>query len=171
MTKLKPITTPRRSAAAALAALALLAGCDLQNMAELREGTSTEADVRQRFGEPESVWETPEGRVFEYNRQPAGRVNYQIVIGTDGRMTKLRQLLEPANFARVQPGMPAHELRRLLGKPATVTPYPLKGETEWDWHWTQAPNTPMVFTAVVDRDLRVLRAASAHDRSTEAQMK
>ena len=32
-----------------------LPGCDPQNIKELEEGLSTEADVRARFGEPEEV--------------------------------------------------------------------------------------------------------------------
>ena len=104
-------------------ALALcLAGCDPQRISELEEGVATEADVRARFGEPEAVWDAPEGRVFEYNRQPQGQKNYMITIGTDGKMRALRQVLTPANFAKVTPGMPMEALRKLLGKPARRTP-------------------------------------------------
>ena len=31
------------------------------------------------------------------------------------------------------------DLRKLLGKPAKVTPYALKRETEWEWRWLQPP--------------------------------
>ncbi|REM69030.1 outer membrane protein assembly factor BamE, partial [Mycobacterium tuberculosis] len=83
-----------------------LAACDSKNISELEEGVSTEADVRARFGQPENVWDAPNGgRVFEYNRQPAGQKNYMITIGPDGKMSALRQVLTPENFAKVQPGM------------------------------------------------------------------
>jgi len=154
--------------AAGLAAIMLLAaGCDPQRIKELEEGVSTEADVRQRFGEPENVWDAPNGRILEYNRQPQGQKNYMITIGADGKMSALRQVLTPENFAKVRPGMPMEELRRLLGKPAKVTPYALKRETEWDWRWVQPPNSPMVFTAVLNDDQRVVRSGSTADRSTE----
>lgn len=42
--------------ASALALLTLLAGCDDQRIKELEEGVSTEAQVRERFGEPERIW-------------------------------------------------------------------------------------------------------------------
>ena len=147
-----------------------LLGCDPQRIRELEEGVSTEADVRARFGEPERVWPAPGGaRTFEYNRQPQGQKNYMITIGADGRMSALRQVLTPQNFAQVQPGMAAEELRRLLGKPAKRTPYPLRSEAEWEWRWLQPPNTAMVFTAVLDQqEQRVLRSGSSHDRSVEA---
>ena len=149
-------------------ALALLAGCDPQRIDRLEEGVSTEADVRAQFGEPEAVWDAPGGRVLEYNRQPAGQKNYMITIGADGRMSALRQVLTPENFARVRPGMPMEELRKLLGKPAKVTRYALKQETEWEWRWMQPPNTAMVFTAVLNDQQYVLRSGSSPDRGVEA---
>ncbi|MDA7416669.1 outer membrane protein assembly factor BamE [Xenophilus arseniciresistens] len=158
--------------AAISAALAGLVACDPQRIRELEEGVSTEADVRARFGEPEAIWdagpEGPPGRVFEYNRQPAGQKNYMITIGADGKMAALRQVLAPAYFARVQPGMPMEELRKLLGRPAKVTPYALKRETEWEWRWVQAPNSDMVFTAVLNEQQYVVRSGSTPDRRAEA---
>lgn len=154
------------------AALAGLVGCDPQRIRELEEGVSTEADVRARFGEPEAIWDAPPGapagRVFEYNRQPAGQKNYMITIGPDGKMAALRQVLTPENFARVQPGMAMEDLRKLLGKPAKVTPYSLKRETEWEWRWVQPPHQDMVFTAVLNEQQYVVRSGSSPDRRTEA---
>ena len=155
-------------AAALLVATACLVGCDPQRIKELEEGVSTEADVRTQFGEPENVWDVPNGRVFEFNRQPQGQKNYMITIGADGKMSSLRQVLTPENFAKVQPGMGAEDLRKMLGKPAKRTPYPLKNQTEWEWRWLQPPNTPMVFTATLNDDQRVVSSGSSHDRSTEA---
>ena len=151
-----------------LGAVLSLLGCDSQRIEKLEEGVSTEADVRKAFGEPEAVWESPAGQVFEYNRQPAGQKNYMITIGPDGKMSALRQVLTPENFARVQPGMAMEDLRRLLGKPARRTPYPLKNETAWEWRWLQPPNSPMVFVATLNDDQRVVRSGSSPDRSTEA---
>lgn len=150
------------------ALMALIGGCDNQAIRELEEGVSTEADVRARFGEPENVWDSPTGRVFEYNRQPQGQKNYMITIGPGGKMAALRQVLTPENFARVQPGMAMEDLRKLLGKPAKVTPYAIKRETEWEWRWLQPPNSPMVFTATLNDDQRVVRSGTAADRSVEA---
>ncbi|MDM0083684.1 outer membrane protein assembly factor BamE [Variovorax sp. J31P179] len=163
-------TTIRRGLAALLLLTNMLwlFGCDPRRISELEEGVSTEADVRARFGEPENVWDTPAGRVFEYNRQPQGQKNYMITIGADGKMSALRQVLTPENFAKVAPGMPVEEVRRMLGKPAKRTPYPLKQQTEWDWRWVQPPNSPMVFSVTVDEAQRVVSAGSSPDRSVEA---
>jgi len=150
--------------ASASALLLALAGCDQQAIKELEEGVSTEADVRARFGEPEKIWDAPDGgRTFEYNRQPAGHRNYMITIGTDGKMSALRQVLTPQNFAKVQPGMMMEEVRKMLGKPARITPFELKGEVAYDWRYLESPNTHMVFTVFFDRDYRVLRTGSVVD--------
>jgi SmpA/OmlA family protein len=149
---------------AGVLALLTLAACDPQRIRELEEGVSSEADVRARFGQPENIWDGPGGeRIFEYNRQPSGHVNYMIGIGPDGKMTSLRQVLNPANFAKVQPGMMMEDVRRLLGKPMKRTPYPLKNEVAWDWRYMQPPNTSMVFTVWFGPDYRVLRTSSAPD--------
>ena len=156
-----------------------LAGCDQQRIDELEEGVATEADVRARFGEPEKIWDArdmaslpqpgaaaePGARTLEYNRQPQGSANYMITIGPDGRMTALRQVLTPQNFARVLPGMPMETVRKMLGKPMKVTPYALKQETHYDWRYLNPPSTPMIFTAVMDPDLRVLRTMSMEAES------
>ena len=156
-----------------------LAGCDQARIQELEEGVATEADVRARFGVPEKVWEAsdmaslpmpgaaaePGARTLEYNRQPAGNVNYMITIGADGRMTALRQVLSPQNFARVLPGMPMETVRKMLGKPMKVTPYALKRETHYDWRYLNPPNTAMVFTVVFDADLRVTGTGSVDEES------
>lgn len=148
--------------ASVLAAITLLAGCDDQRIKELEEGLSTEIDVRQRFGEPEHIWLEADGsRTLEYNRQPAGRRNYMITIGTDGKMSALRQVLAPHNFEKVQPGMTQEQVRRLLGKPAKQMTYALKQETEWDWNWNDPPARDMIFTVVFGSDGRVRRSGSA----------
>ncbi len=150
--------------AIACALLALLPGCDNQRIKELEEGVSTEADVRARFGEPEKVWDGADNaRIFEYNRQPAGHQNYMITIGADGKMAALRQVLTPANFVKVQPGMMMEEVRRALGKPAKITPYELKKEIVYDWRYIEAPNTALVFSVTFNPDLKVLRTGSSPD--------
>jgi len=147
--------------ASALALLTLLAGCDDQRIKELEEGVSTEAQVRERFGEPERIWPEDGGaRTLEYNRQPAGQRNYMITIGADGKMSALRQVLAPHHFEKVQPGMAQEQVRRLLGKPAKRITYDLKQETEWDWNWGDGPRH-MIFTVVFGPDGTVRRSGSA----------
>jgi hypothetical protein len=143
-----------------------LTACDVQNISELEEGVSTEADVLERFGAPEAVWDGEDGaQVYEYNRQPAGYQNYQITIGADGKMTALRQVLTPRNFADVVPGMPMESVRRMLGKPMKITTFDLKRETHYDWRYHDGPNDSdsRIFTVVFDSDFRVVSTGSVSD--------
>jgi hypothetical protein len=152
-----------------------IVGCDLQRIAELEEGVATEADVRARFGEPEKIWDAadlaktpmppdavtaPGAKTFEYNRQPAGNVNYMITIGPDGKMSALRQVLNAQNFAKVLPGMPMETVRKMLGKPMKVTPYVLQQTTHYDWRYLNPPNVNMIFTVVFDANLSVVSTGS-----------
>ncbi len=147
-------------------ALLAMAACDPQRISALEEGLASEADVRARFGEPEKIWDAPNGgRTFEYNRQPAGAKNYMITIGADGKMSALRQVLTPQNFAKVVPGMMMEDLRRLLGKPMRVTTFALKNQTHYDWRYLDGVNASdaKIFTAVLDADLRVVSTNSTSD--------
>jgi len=172
-----------RKAVIAMGLLSLLlgvVGCDQQRVAELEEGVATESDVRARFGEPEKVWDAadmattpqpgaagmPGSKTFEYNRQPSGNVNYMITIGPDGKMSALRQVLNPQNFAKVLPGMPMESVRKMLGKPMKVTPYALSQTTHYDWRYLNAPTTAMIFTVVFDRDLKVVSTGSVEEQFT-----
>lgn len=148
---------------AALLALALLAGCDVQKIAELEEGVSTEADVRARFGEPAATYDEGAGaRTLEYPRQPEGQRNYMITIGPDGRMSALRQVLQPATFAQVTPGMDRPQVRRLLGRPAQVQAYPLKQQEVWDWRWLDGAQAQQ-FSVTFDAAGRVVTSGSTID--------
>lgn len=154
---MQPIKRWTAVLAAALGLLSL-AGCDQQRIRELEEDVSTEADVRDRFGEPENIWQEADGaRTFEYNRQPAGHQNYMITIGADGRMKALRQVVAPHVFDQVRAGMMQQEVRRMLGKPAKRMTYDLKRETDWDWRYVEPPTTEMLFTVTFDDQGRVLR--------------
>ncbi|QHE89027.1 outer membrane protein assembly factor BamE [Hydrogenophaga sp. BPS33] len=155
-----------RSVLALIGLGSLLAACDPVNISELEEGVSTEADVRERFGKPENIWEGEDGaQIYEYNRQPEGSVNYMITIGPDGKMAALRQVLNPRTFAQVTPGMPMEQVRRMLGKPMKITTYALKRETHYDWRYLEGASreTSKIFTVVFDPDLKVVSTMSTRD--------
>jgi hypothetical protein len=147
-----------------LGAVLALGACDPQAISELEEGVSTEADVVQRFGQPERVWPEAGGaKTFEYNRQPEGLRNYMITIGADGRMSALRQVLTPDNFRRVQPGMGVEEVRRLLGKPARQVSYALQNQIVWTWKFLEPPSETRAFNVVFSPDYRVIRGEVGPD--------
>jgi outer membrane protein assembly factor BamE (lipoprotein component of BamABCDE complex) len=149
--------------AAALLAMALLAGCDAERIAKLEEGVATEADVRKQFGEPVTIVTAADGtRTFEYPRQPEGWTNYFITIGPDGKMSSLRQVLRDGNFAKVQPGMDKMELRNLLGRPAKTITYQNKQEEVWDWRYMDG-QTSKFFSVTMDMGGKVVSTARLDD--------
>ena len=160
---LKFVGAVGRARWAALLVVAVLVACDPQRISELEEGVATEADVRARFGEPAAVYGEENGaRTFEYPRQPAGQVNYMITIGADGKMSALRQVLKPANFAKVLPGLDKAQVRRLLGKPAQTQSYALKQEEVWDWRFADGQENK-VFSATFDLNGKVVSSSTALD--------
>jgi outer membrane protein assembly factor BamE (lipoprotein component of BamABCDE complex) len=147
----------------------LLAGCDPQRVAQLEEGVSTEVDVRKQFGDPVTVTVLPDGsRVLDYPRQPEGWTNYVIRIGPDGKMSSLRQLLNDDNFARVQPGMGAQQVRDLLGRPAEQKRYELKNEEVWSWRYKPV-NESRLFSVTFGPDGKVSATAKGDDPREQAQ--
>ncbi|CAN5890441.1 hypothetical protein BH11PSE8_BH11PSE8_16610 [soil metagenome] len=142
----------------------MVAGCDKQKIDQLEEGVATEADVRAKFGEPAAVYNEEGGaRTFEYPRQPAGQTNYMITIGADGKMSALRQVLKPANFAQIAPGLDKAQVRRLLGPPAKTQSFALKPQEDvWDWRFADGTEGK-VFSVTFDKDGRVLSTATTLD--------
>ncbi len=148
---------------------AFLAGCDNQRISQLEEGLASEGDVKMKFGAPEKVWDGQDGaKIFEYNRQPAGTQNYMITIDADGKMSALRQVLTPQNFAKISPGMMMEDVRKTLGKPMKITPYELQMQWHYDWRYKDGPNVTdtKIFTVVFNPDLKVISTASVVDSAT-----
>ena len=143
--------------------IAMLAGCDIKKIEELEEGVATETDVRAKFGEPVAVYTEQDGtRTFEYPRQPEGQRNYMITIGSDGKMSALRQVLKADTFSKVAPGLDKAQIRRLLGRPAKTQAYPLKQEEVWDWRFLDGAQSKL-FSVTFDKDGMVSGSAATAD--------
>lgn len=157
-------------AALAIAVAAVLAGCDVQKIAELEVGVTTEADVRAKWGEPAAVYTEEDGsRVLEYPRQPAGQVNFMLAIGKDGKLTAMRQVLKPANFAKVEPGWDKAQVRRLLGRAAKTQTYALKQEEVWDWRFADGSESKL-FSISFDMNGRVVSTSTTLDAKDAGQV-
>lgn len=152
-----------RGGFAALAVAAALVGCDVQKIAELEVGVTTEADVRAKWGEPAAVYTEPDGsKTLEYPRQPAGQVNYMLAIGADGKLVAMRQVLKPANFAKIETGWDKAQVRRLLGMPAKTQRYELKQEEVWDWRFSDSSENKQ-FSVTFDNNGRVTSTGTTVD--------
>jgi hypothetical protein len=146
-----------------------LAACDAKRISELEPGVTTEAQVRDRWGEPAAIYaEEDGGHTLEYPRQPAGQVNYMLAIGADGKLAALHQVLKPANFLRIQKGWDRAQVRRLLGLPAKTQRYALKQEEVWDWRFADGGEARL-FSVTFDAEGRVTRTATLDDPKENGQ--
>ena len=87
-----------------------------------------------------------------------------ITIGSDGKMSALRQVLKPANFVKIEPGWDKSQVRRLLGLPAKTQRFELKQEEVWDWRFADGQEAKL-FSVSFDRDGRVTSTATTLDAS------
>ena len=96
--------------------LLVMAGCDRVATGELQAGQSTVADMKQKMGEPASVYREGDKEVWEYPLGPEGTRTYMMTVNAQGTLEKIDQVLIEANFKRIQPGMTITEVRRILGR-------------------------------------------------------
>jgi hypothetical protein len=109
-------------------------GCDNAHLEALKPGFSTAQEVRARLGPPAAEWPNPDGgATWEYPRGPEGTRCWMLTLDQRGVLLKIDQALTEENFARVAKGWSGEQVRRLLGKPASETSFPLKPEVVWEW--------------------------------------
>ena len=127
-------------------------GCDYFAMQDLKVGISTGYEVRDRMGAPTAEWHNDDGTVtWEFARMPAGKENYMAVIGPDNILRDLRQVITEDNFGRLRNGMTQDEVRRLLGRPASKMPLPVKHQEVWEWGYANPHNADMRFDVFFDQ--------------------
>lgn len=147
------------------AALLSLSACDSEKISELTPGESSEADVRQKFGQPDDIWEDENGmRVLEFTRQPEGHRNWQARIDASGKLIGFKQLLTSENLAKVQTGMSELEVRRLIGKPGKVTNYDRQKQIAWEYRYLESASVGGMFTVTFSSpERKVLTTAKGPD--------
>jgi len=125
---------PLSRALATLASIVGFYGCDAAHLADLKPGSSTAQEVRERLGAPAAEWPNGDGSTtWEYPRGPEGTRCWMLTLNERGVLQKIEQALTEENFARIEKGWRAEQVRRLLGKPASEVKFPLKPEVVWDW--------------------------------------
>lgn len=157
-----------------LFSLLATAGCDQDGrptgemgLSRLQAGVSTEFDVRDIMGKPDSVYEEDDGtRILEYPKGPAGARTWMFRIAENGKLQEYRQVLTEENFAKVQPGMSKEEVRWLLGKPRTVVPFKRLNEEVWDWRYLSINPAVRLFNVHFDLTTGKVRRTSTSDDLT-----
>jgi hypothetical protein len=119
---------------AALASAVGFYGADGIHLTKLKPGSSTAREVRERLGAPAAEWSNDDRSVtWEYPRGPEGTRCWMLTLDAHGVLQKIEQALTEENFARIEKGWSAEQVRRLLGRPASEVEFPLKAEVVRDW--------------------------------------
>ena len=156
---------PRLVTAAMLAAL--LGACAGYAPGGVGLGQS-EADVARGMGTPTGRYALPGGGTrLEYARGPYGRHTYMIDLDAAGRVAHVEQVLNEANFLRVNPGMTQSDLLLLLGRPGEVFGVRLENAQVWNWRYPN--NDCLWFQATVTLGGRVLDAGRGIDPRCDAR--
>ena len=97
--------------------MALVTGCAVQSV---QPGASRD-EVVSRYGTPSRVVALASGTRLQYSRQPAGQSAVMVDLDAAGRVTSVREVLNPAGFSTVVVGQSTREdTERALGRPASV---------------------------------------------------
>lgn len=134
---------------------------------KLAKGISSEADVRLAMGQPDAVWEEPDGsRALQYPKGPAGARTWTFLIDRSGKLKDFKQVLNEETFSRIAPGMTKEEISKMLGRPKSVMQFKQKKEEVWDWRYmssTDATGTRL-FNVHFDMDTeKVTRTSTSND--------
>lgn len=153
----------------AVAAAFTLLGCDPSGkvvedlrVLKLKEGQSTEQDVRRLFGTPHSERNMDGGRGLVYPLGPEGAHTLLLKIGADGRYAGREDLLTRANFQRVRDGMSDAEVIAVLGPAGRAQTYRLKNQTAWEYRFNDGAETRM-YVVMFDAAGKVVSTAVEED--------
>jgi hypothetical protein len=147
---------PRVRLAVALACV-LLAAC-----ASLPTPGMDEAQLRAKMGKPDAVRANADGsQTWEYPTGPLGRQTYMVTVGADRAVRDVRQVLSDEYFSQVRAGMSREDVRRLLGKPGSVSVFAARDEEVWSWRYLG--ETPRFFNVMFDRSAGTVRTVQRLD--------
>jgi hypothetical protein len=151
----------RRLGVTAAATALWLAGC--ANLAPPPPGSS-QAELLQRWGSPTARYGLPDGATrLEYASGPYGRTTWMVDVDRDGRVLQSRQVLNEAEFLRVQSDttLTREGLLRWLGTPGERRHGGWQGGEVWSWRYPT--NDCLWFQSSIAADGRVTGSAYGID--------
>jgi len=143
--------------------LVLLAACDQQGrllewpgIDKLKPGQSTELDVGQVLGLPDVVMEQKDGgKLLQFPKGPEGVATFFAVLGPDGKLVSVRNVLKQDTFSKIQPGMSRPDVLALLGRPGREQAQPLKQQTALEWKISEGGDAKL-FVVMFSADGKVV---------------
>ena len=145
----------------ALIASVLLVGCASYSGSGLKPGEARLEDVQSVMGLPAMRWQNGDGTVqLAYPRGPMGYHTFMVKLGSDGRLQSITNVLEPAGFSQIHPGMAKDEVLRVLGPPNydATSYFSTRDELVWDWRFCSDFYAASRFQVLFDNTLGTVRS-------------
>jgi hypothetical protein len=101
----------------ALATLGMLSGCAVENASI----GASRSEVIATYGAPSRTAQLATGTRLQYSRQPYGQTAVMVDLDAADKVSSVRQVLNPSDFARVELGQWTRETtEREFGRPAFI---------------------------------------------------
>jgi hypothetical protein len=125
-----------RSALTCVAALAL--GACAQPWQAIQPGEQ-ESAVVAKLGQPREVYNLPGGsKRLMWPTQPSGEVTTAADIDASGKVTSVRQVLQPNEFYRAEPGKwTKNDVLVNFGKPEETAYFPMMKREVWSYRYLE----------------------------------
>ena len=140
--------------------VALLAGCaSTLNAWDVPLG-ATRDQVIASAGPPTAVVPLPGGaQRLQYSMQPMGFDAIMVDLDAAGRVTRVRNVMHPNEFHRIEPGKWTREdVLREFGRPAWIDGVASFRGQVWTYRWKESMNQPMFYWVYIDPQGLVQRA-------------
>ena len=126
----------RCARAASVLALAALGACTaLRFPGGLPPGTPI-AEARRTFGGPSAEYPLANGGTrLEFRQGSFGKQTYMLDFDASGRLVATQQVLTPATFATIAPGMTQEQVLARIGTPAFVFPVGWQRLQVWNYRF------------------------------------
>jgi hypothetical protein len=141
---------------------AALTGCGSYSGRYLKPGESTLQDVRASMGKPALQWDDPDHSTqLSYPRGPAGFQSYMVYLDPSGRLQRIENVMDPASFQRIRPGMTENEVLRILGPPVPewTSYFEARRERVWEWRYCDEMSQKARFDVLFDGDRHTVRTS------------
>ncbi len=140
----------------------LLAACASYSGSGLKPGEARLEQVQALMGPPALRWQNADGSVqLAYPRGPLGFHTFMAMLGPDGRLQNVANVLDEQTFARIRAGMTKDEVLRLIGPPdyGRSVYFRVRDELAWEWRFREVYGNPARFAVLFDATAGSVRSS------------
>ena len=141
--------------------LSLVGGCASYDGRGLQPGTANLDDVIHVMGQPAQRWQNADGSIqLAYPRGPMGVHTFMALLGADGKLKSIQNVLEKKTLSRIEQGMTEAQVLRILGpsEPSWTVYYARRDELAWEWRYCNELRQPSRFDVLFDASKGVVRS-------------